>query len=693
MTVSSKRPEQVAWVALVLSLVFFGIAFFLGRWSGFYAVSAVGWQSLAAAFIWLVLAIQFHQRSLAEQEKLDMNQLAREKSSATIFQKGETAALFAAAQRRLEVLEKWFVPIFAGLIAAYEIGIGIYLFKSVASAGDVQTRQPLVCAIVATAIAFLGFLISRYATGMSAEPRWKPLRAGGSFFLGVAVLCFVLGVALALVHFQISPLLSVINYVIPILLVILGAETALNIVFDIYRPRLAGQYSRAAFDSRLLGTINEPGGIFRSVAAAMDYQFGFQVSQTWFYKLLEQAIVPLILFSAVTLYLASCLVVVGPNEEGIVERFGQPTTRDGQVRQIGPGLHLKLPWPMDIAYMHPTRQVMELHIGYEPRIDPNGVVVYERSLLWGKTHYEKEHDLLVAADYVPADAREGPAEGAVPVSLVKVNMPVQYRIKDLRAYVYGHSNPGKLLEDICYRELARLASTSNVEVGDAQGNNEANLLGGGRTKAKQILTERIQRAADEQGLGVEVVFVGLQGIHPPPEVAPGYQAVVGAVQAKQALVLAAEAERNRTLGTLAGSVPRAYRLAELAAQYQEAQRKGLSDEVKRLGEQFDTALLNESRGDIFRILSEAQSYRFRTAILAEATGKRFAGQIQAYRAAPEIYKCEQRAVVLEEALRGIRKYVVVGDPNDREVIIVDLQDKLPVNLLSGIAGGQESSGQ
>ena len=226
-----------------------------------------------------------------------------------------------------------------------------------------------------------------------------------------------------------------------------------------------------------------------------------------------------------------------------------------------------------------------------------------------------------------------------------------------------------------------------------RGNSEANLLGGGRTKAKQILTERIQRAADEHGLGVEVVFVGLQGIHPPPEVAPDYQAVVGAVQAKQALVLGAEAERNRTLSTLAGSVPRAYRLAELAAQYQDAQRKGVADEVKRLGEQFDTALLNESRGEIFRILSEAQSYRFRKATLAEATGKRFAGQIQAYRAAPEIYKCEQRAVVLEEALRGIRKYVVAGDPNDREVIIMDLQDKLPTNLLSGIAGVQESSGQ
>lgn len=690
MTVSSKRPEQVAWVALILSLVFFGIAFFLGRWSGFFAVTAIGWQSLAAALIWLVLAIQFHQRSLAEQEKLDMSQLAREKSSATIFQKGETAAVLAAAQRRLEVLEKWFVPIFAGMIAVYEIAMGVYLFKSIPTDPNLTTQQPLVCAIVATAIAFTGFLMSRYATGMSAEHKWKPLRAGGSFFLGLAVLCFLLAIALALVHFQIPVVVRIINYAAPVLLFVLGIETALNLVFDIYRPRLKDQYSRAAFDSRLLGTINEPGGIFRSVAAAMDYQFGFQVSQTWFYKLLEKAIVPLILFSAATLYLASSLVVVGPNEEGIVERFGRPTTPDGQVRHIGPGLHLKLPWPMDIAYLQPTGQVLELHIGYEPKIDANGVMIPETKLLWGQTHYEKEHDLLVAASYTPADTTEGPSAGAVPVSLVKVNMPVQYRIKDLRAYVYGHSDPGKLLEDICYRELARLAGSSNVDV---EGGGDQNLLGGGRAKAKEILTQRIQRAADDEGLGVEVVFVGLQGIHPPAEVAPDYQAVVGAVQAKQALVLMAEALRNRSLTTLAGSVARASRLAELADRYQAAQRKGDPNEVKRLGEQFDKAMLKESSGDIFRILSEAQSYRFRRVTLAEATGKQFAGQLQAYRAAPEIYKCEQRAVALEEAMKNIRKYVVAGDPNDREVIIMQLEDKLDTKLLTDIAGVQETSGQ
>jgi membrane protease subunit HflK len=708
MTVSSKRPEQVAWASLVLSLAFFGVVFFLGRWSGFFAVSAVGWQLLAAALIWLVLAVQFHQRSRAEQEKLDLSQLAKEKSSATIFQKGEQGTLFAVAQRRLEVIEKWFIPLFGASIAAYEIGIGLSLLRGLGAAPGVRTQQPLVCAIVATAVAFISFLMSRYATGMSAEPRWKPLRAGGSFFLGAALVSFVLAIGLALVHFHIAPLVTVISYVVPVLLVVLGVETALNLVFDIYRPRLKGQYSRSAFDSRLLGIINEPGGIFRSVATAIDYQFGFKVSQTWFYKLLEKAIVPLVLFSAGTLYLASCLVVISPTEEAVVERFGSPLGDDGQVRHIGPGFHVKLPWPIDIAYRHPTQEIMELHIGYVPKTDPKtGVIIPETRLLWGQTHYETEHDVLVATEYTADQTGQGLADRAVPVGLVKANIPVQYRIKDLYVYIYNHSNPRKLLEDICYRELTRFAASARIEVEEGSqtpsvalggpdstsrpGQAPAGLLGAGRTRAKQVLMERIQRAADEQNLGIALVFVGVQGVHPPPEVAPNYQAVIGAVQMKQALVLQAQAEKNKSLSTLVGSVARADKLTELAAQYQEARKQGRDEDVRRLGEQFDTAFA-EARGEIFRILSEAQSYKFAKATLAKATGERFAGQVQAYRAAPDIYMCEQRSAALEEGLKNTRKYVVAGDPNDREVIVLDLQDKLPTNLLD-IGGLEESKKQ
>ncbi|RKY25252.1 MAG: hypothetical protein DRP62_01750 [Planctomycetota bacterium] len=697
MTASSKRAEYVAWASLILNVVFFAIALLVGRWSGFFVVSAVSWLILSSAIIWFVLVIQFHQRSLAEQEKLDMSQLAGAERDSTIFRaKGEHATLFAVAQRRLQVLEKWFIPVFAALTAVYQAGIGLYLLKGIpAFAGmtqgagaEVETKQPLVCAICMTAIAFVSFLMSRYAIGMSAsssEPGWKPLRAGGSSLIGTAVVCFTLAVALAFVQFNVVFLINIIGYVIPVLLIVLGVETGLNVILDIYRPRIKGQYGRAAFDSRLLGIISEPGEILHTAAGAIDYQFGFKVSQTWFYKLLAKAIVPLILFACITLYLLSCIVVVAPNEESIIEHFGNPVNDAGKVRLVGPGLTFKYPWPIDIAYKYPTKKIRELYIGYVPKTDPKtGQVIRERELLWGKSHYEQEYNVLVASEQTTGEF----GEGAVPVSLVKANVPVHYRIKDLYSFIYEHNKPKELLESICYRELAKFTASARIEVDDQAGI-EHSLLGSGRAEAKRILTDRIQKAADAEHLGVEIVFLGLQGVHPPPEVAADYQKVVGAVQKKQALILGAHAERNKTLSSIAGSVSYANHLYDLAAEYQSAKGKVDAGKIRQLAVELDEAFA-QAKGDIFATLRKSQSYAFEKATLAEAVGRRFSSQLNAYRAAKEIYKQQQRLMVLEDSMSNIRKYVVTADANDTQVFIVDVQEKLTPSLYE-LTGLEEHS--
>jgi len=688
MTESSKRPEHVAWSSLILSVVFFGICFFVGRGSDFFAIYAVGWLLLSSALTWFVLAVQFHMRSLAEQEKLDMSQLTRAEQGPAIFKgNDEHSTLFAAAQRRLGILERWFIPIFSALIAAYQTGIGVYLLKVVSAGKETEPKQALLCSICMTAIAFVSFLISRYATGMSGQPNWRPLRAGGSSLLGVAVLCFAMAIGLAMAHFNWFGVVNVINWIIPILLVVIGVETALNVVLDIYRPRLKGQYARSAFDSRLLGIINEPGGVLRSAAETIDYQFGFKVSQTWFYKLLEKAIAPLVLFAAVTLYLLSCIVVVNPKEEAIIEHFGNPMDKSGQARLVGPGLTFKWPWPIDIAYKHPVKKVLEIYIGYVPQKDPKtGEIIPEPSLLWGKAHYKEEYHLLVASEETGA----GPAAGAVPVSLVVAAVPVQYRIKDLYSFIYNNSKPEQLLESICYRELTKFAASASIEVDD-EAALEQSLLGAGRAQAKQILTGRIQDAANEMGLGVEIVFLGLQGIHPPPEVAADYQKVIGAVQEKQAIVLQSLAERNKTLSTLVGSVEDADKLYDLAAQYQLAKEQNKIDQIDKLSDALDNAFL-EAKGDIFRTLRVARSYAFEKATLSRATGERFESQIKAYEAAREIYEREQRLTAFEEALQNIRKYIVVADPNDTQIFIFDAKEKLTPSLYD-IGGIKETSGK
>ncbi len=699
MALSTKRSEYLAITGLVSSVIFFLVTLLLGRWSGFFAVYTISWLIGSSILIWLVLFLQFHLINLAEQEKLDMGLMEKGRQGSTIFQtKAEQAGMLAVAQRRLAMFEKWFLPIFSALIAIYQAGIGLYLVRALTASFQPAPKEPLICAASLVAVAFVCLLISRLATGLAlSQNLWRPLKAGGSSFVAVAVLSFFLFIGLLFAHFGYNIIVEVLNWIVPVLLIILGAETALNVVFDIYRPRIKGQYNRSAFDSRLLGIINEPGGIIHTAASAIDYQFGFKVSQTWFYKLLEKAIVPLVLFAAAALYLSSCIVVINPDEEAVLERFGNPVKDSSGVKIIKPGILFKWPWPIDIAYKYPAYRVMELAIGYVPNIDPKTGQPERSPKLWGRTHYKEEYHLLVASGQ-----RSGKIEaGAVPVSLVIAAVPVQYRVKDLYSFLYNYGKyqksdgsegyaSEKMLEAICYQQLTSFAASARIEV-DTSEDLAHSLLGAGRVEAKKILTENIQAAADKAGLGIEVVFLGMQGIHPPPEVAADYQKVIGAVQQKQALILQADAEKNRTLSTLAGSLEDSDRLYKLAAQYQAVKEKQEDAKTKELAERLDEAF-EQAKGDIFATLRSANSYAYQKAVIARATGERFAGQIQAYRAAPQIFKHEQRLTAIQDGLKGIRKFVIVADENQFQVQEIDVTDKFIPGLTDAF-GTEGSSSQ
>jgi modulator of FtsH protease HflK len=676
MKLSFKRAEYAALTGLVVSLVFFLITLLLGNWANSFVVSAVAWQILGGAVIWLVLTIQFHQRSLAEQEKLDMAQLAKGKDTTTIFRtQDEQSNLFAVAQGRLALFEKWFLPIFGVVIGLYELGIGAYLFKAYRPDADILINQPLINAGFLAGIAFVCFLISRYAIGMSVEIEWRPLRAGGSYLLAAAIMCFLSAVALTFAQFKYLVILKVLAWVVPILLGLLGVETIFNLVMDIYRPRLKGQYSRAAFESRLLGLIGEPGGILHTATSAIDYQFGFKVSQTWFFKLLERAIVPLILFSILTLYLFSCMVIVEPDEEGIVERFGKPMME----QRLDPGIHAKWPWPIDIAYKYPVNRILQVNVGFVPDEEDS-----RKPLLWNTAHFKQEYDLLTATR-----SASGYGEGAVPVSIIRAAIPVQYRVKDLAAFLYKHTDSERMLEAICYREVVQFVASATIETetDEMASGGSASILGAGRAQAAQDLMLRIQKRADEDGLGVEIVFLGLQGFHPPPTVADDYENVVGSVQKKQAQILGAMAERNRSLTTLAGSVEKADSLYDLARQYQSIKETGDAAAIDKAGKDLDGAF-GKAQGDIFATLRQAKGDAFEKSTVARADSERFVGQLKAYLASKTIYKNEQELSMLEEALEPIRKFVVAVDPTDAEVVIIDLQEKLTPSLydITGVEG-------
>ena len=221
MTKSSKSPEYVSWISLGLTLVFFCLAFFMGGWSRNPVVVFLSWQILAGALIWLVLGLQFRLRSMAEREELDMAHLETADASTIFHAGGDRAELLAVSKRRLEIFEKWFLPVFAVLIALYQGLLAVYIWSGLKADQDGEPRNALVVAVSMVAIAFISFLMSRYGTGMSVEASWKPLRSGGSMMLASSFLCFALAIGMALT-LQTDVVIEIATYVIPVLMGILA---------------------------------------------------------------------------------------------------------------------------------------------------------------------------------------------------------------------------------------------------------------------------------------------------------------------------------------------------------------------------------------------------------------------------------------------------------------------------------------
>ena len=78
-------------------------------------------------------------------------------------------------------------------------------------------------------------------------------------------------------------------------------------------------------------------------------------------------------------YLATGVVTVGADEQAVVRRFGRVAAR------LGPGIHYRLPWPVDRVDVLKTTSVMKTGVGFRlPDGEAGGVVGME--ILTGDTN-------------------------------------------------------------------------------------------------------------------------------------------------------------------------------------------------------------------------------------------------------------------------------------------------------------------
>ncbi|MBM3838897.1 MAG: protease modulator HflK [Verrucomicrobia bacterium] len=614
-----RNINKIGLVNLVVLLLVGAAAAFLA----FHTKTLAGQTGLVFLGLgFLVAAVSYFQMRLEESErleKMEFEELNKAKGSSSLF--NVTDAELFPAQRAREQFEKFFVPGFTVLLFLLQAASAYWLWIWLVKVTPAPTQKTAVALALYGIFALVLFLIGKYSANRARLEGARILRPGASYLLLGSYVCFVVAGSLAAVQFEHSVVDLYVARVLAGIVALSAVETIVNLILEVYRPRLKGQAARLLYDSRLVGLMAQPEGLVTTAAQALDYQFGFKVSETWFYRFLERAISWIILLQVGLLWISTCVVFVSPGEQGLLERFGRPVTERGT---LDPGLHFKLPWPIDQVYRARTREIQTFDIGFEH--DPEKT--NETTVLWTVPHYKTESNLLVATrSQSPAgNTNDAPPEKVAPVDLLTVSVPIQYQIKDLRAWAYNHNSTSNLLEKLTTREIVRyFVSVDLFEV-----------MSSGRAKAAEELKKNIQTLADDQKLGVDIVLVGLQDIHPPVKVAKKFEEVNAARQENEATLRTAEGYAAKTLAL--------------------------------------------AKGEAAKLVREAEAQAYRKVTDARARSARFAHQLAAFRAAPDVFVQREYLAALELGTTNSRKYVL-ATTNTQDVILLNLEDKLRPDLL------------
>lgn len=245
------------------------------------------------------------------------------------------------------------------------------------------------------------------------------------------------------------------------------------------------------------------GGRDLGVIAFLENSTGITMRSLWSIKLVKRLMPFALIGGALLIWFCTGIVQVEPYQQAAVYRFGRLSDE-----MLQPGIHLTLPWPFDRTEVYNTEQVSKLTVGYVSSENTDNV--------WTSSHGSKEYRLLLGGGN----------------ELVSINLRIEYKISDLRAYLKNSGSPEKILEAKAY-ELA----TDKIIVTDLN-----SLLAVDRSEFSETFKKELDEKIGEYDTGLSVVSIVLESIHPPVEIASVYQELIGAQIDADKLILNAEAQ-------------------------------------------------------------------------------------------------------------------------------------------------------
>ncbi len=704
-----------AQLAIALLLLVFG-----KTTSSSSLVIASAW-AFSGAIVWVGLVATFYQHRLERLESLELDSTAgaldangtRLDSEGRLF----TADEARVARKRLALMHSVLMPVLSVVQALTLIGLAwsvIWWFDHEGDAksdvGDFQVGTALGWQLaVVFGIALLSFIFSRFLAGMAVQRAWSNLRGGAAVMVGNALVTLALGIGTVVEMLKDSTkdagksdaVMRGIAIGIAIFMFAVAAETLLNFLLNLYRPRRAGETPRPAFDSRLLSLLAAPDSIVRSINEAVNYQFGFDITSSWGYQLLLRNVIRLSTVCVVMLLALTTLVVVQPQEQGLRLRFG---AIDGEVYQGAP--MFKLPWPIDTAVVSDVNRVRELPLGLIKPFSNQDVIVWgEESVdimqaaniflvaAGGRAQEVMGADRLAngLANELSGSARVGredalTAQATDQFAVVEADIILQYRVRDHEFEKYlEFSNDSRARRSTLDMRERALRAIALREVTSALSNRSLEEVLSPPVEAPLVdaLAKGIQAAFDRAECGVEVVGLSIPRLRPPGKDGGKFEELSIARQNGRRQLEDAQSTVNSTMSLLMGDVARADEvyagiidLLQLEADARNApteQQAALQLKADTLRARLEQLML-ESRGQTASVISNARALRWNALLDAQAVAAEVTGQASAWNTNPELYRTRRTMDVIAQALSAVRvKYMLLPDPS-RVRLDIDLQE-------------------
>ncbi len=331
------------------------------------------------------------------------------------------------------------------------------------------------------------------------RPRYAMLLRNACVFFKLSkVILALVALSMTLSMLNIFDLSTYVAYALGILFYYVGAMTAISLGVRIFRGELFTLPGIVILLPFMGGDAKE-----LSVVSFLEDNTGITLRSLWSIKFVKSIVPYTVVFAALLFWISTGVVMVQSHQEAAVFRLGVL-----QEETLKPGIHINLPYPLDKTEIYDAKTVNKMTIGYKSSENIDNV--------WTENHGDSEYRLLLGSGK----------------ELVSINIRLEYRISDLKKYLRASASPEKILEARAYELVTERTISTDLDT----------ILSTNRASFSETFFEDLSAEMSQNDVGLEVVSVILESIHPPVEVADIYQRFIAAEVDAQRYILEAEGE-------------------------------------------------------------------------------------------------------------------------------------------------------